>query len=165
MNTVKIGVIGTGHLGKLHVKMLAQNSNCTFAGIFDKNPEQAMLCAETYKVPVFSTIDSLLDAVDAVTIASITSTHYEVAKLCIERGIHVFIEKPITVLISEAEELVLLAAEKNVNIQVGHIERFNPALLSLNDYPLEPLFIQSDRLSQFNPRGYRCCSCSRSHDP
>lgn len=153
MNTVKIGVIGTGHLGKLHVKMLSQNSNCTFVGVFDKNPEQARLCGEEYHVPVFETLESLIGAVEAVTIASITSAHYEVAKQCIENGIHVFIEKPITVHISEAEELVLLAAEKHVNIQVGHIERFNPALLSLNDYSLEPLFIQSDRLSQFNPRG------------
>jgi len=150
---LKIGVIGTGHLGKLHVKMLTQNSDCEFVGIYDTSTEQAKQCAELYNVAVFAELEQLLSAVEAVTIASITSTHYEVAKKCIEKGVHVFIEKPITVHISEAEELCMLAGEKKVNIQVGHIERFNPALLSLNDYPLAPLFIQSDRLAQFNPRG------------
>lgn len=153
MEKVKIGVIGTGHLGKLHVKMLTQNKDCEFIGIYDSSAEQAKLCAETYNVAVFEDMDTFLASVDAVTIASITSTHHEVAKRCLEKGIHVFIEKPITVHIHEAQELCKIAAERHLNIQVGHIERFNPALLSLNDYPLTPLFVQSDRLAQFNPRG------------
>lgn len=153
MGTLRTGVIGTGHLGKLHVKMLTQIPESDFAGIFDSIPENLAACASEYNVKPFSSLEELLDAVDAVSIAATTTAHYDIAKKCLAHGKHVLVEKPITAHIYEAEELVALANAKNLNLQVGHIERFNPAMISLENYPLKPMFIQSDRLAQFNPRG------------
>ena len=150
---LKIGVIGTGHLGKLHTKMFTEIENCELVGIYDSNSEQAKNVSEEFKVSAISSIDELLDKVDAVSIAAITSAHYEIAKKCLEKGIHVFVEKPITATIPQAEELVKISNDKKLNLQVGHIERFNPALVSMEKYMLEPKFIQTDRLAQFNPRG------------
>ena len=153
MEKLKLGVIGTGHLGKLHVKMFKQIESCELIGIYDKNLEQAKSVGEEFDIEVFEDLNNLLDEVDAVSIASITSAHHELAKECLNRNIHVFVEKPITVTIPEAEELVAISNEKNLNLQVGHIERFNPALISLEKFILKPMFIQTDRLAQFNPRG------------
>ena len=153
MEKLKIGVIGTGHLGKLHTKMFTEIENCELVGIYDSNSEQAKNVSEEYKVLAANSIDELLDKVDAVSIAAITSAHYEIAKKCFEKDIHVFVEKPITATIPQAEELVKISNDKNLNLQVGHIERFNPALVSMEKYMLEPKFIQTDRLAQFNPRG------------
>jgi predicted dehydrogenase len=153
MNKLKVGVIGVGHLGKLHTKMFLSIKNCEFVGIYDINETNAQATENEFKVKAFENVETLLDSVDAVSIAVTTSAHYEVAKKCIERGIHVFIEKPISSTIVEAEELVKLASDKKLTLQVGHIERFNPALVSLEKYIVNPLFIQGDRLSQFNPRG------------
>ena len=102
---------------------------------------------------LFSSIDELLNSVQAVSIAATTSAHYEIAEKCFEKNINVFVEKPITATIEQAEELVKIAEDKKLKLQVGHIERFNPALLSLEKYINQPMFIQTDRLSQFNPRG------------
>ena len=96
---------------------------------------------------------NMLAKVDAVSIAVTTSAHFQVAEKCLENNKHVFIEKPITSLISEGEKLVKMAADKKLIIQVGHIERFNPALLAVEEFIIQPMFIQSDRLAQFNPRG------------
>ncbi len=153
MDKLSIGVIGVGHLGKLHSKMFSQISNCNFIGVFDSNPEQAKLVADEFGVKHFNTIEELLSNVKAVSIAATTTAHYEVAKKCFEKNIHVFVEKPITAAIEEGEELVKLAKEKNLKFQVGHIERFNQGLLSLESFISDPMFIQSDRLAQFNPRG------------
>jgi predicted dehydrogenase len=153
MKKVRVGVLGTGHLGKLHTKMLNQIPVCNFVGIYDSNAEQVKIAANEYRVKAFSKIDELLNSVDAVSIAATTSAHYELAKKCFEKNIHVFVEKPITATIEQAEELVKISEDKNLKLQVGHIERFNPALLSLEKYIKEPMFIQTDRLSQFNPRG------------
>jgi predicted dehydrogenase len=153
MEKLSIGVIGVGHLGKLHSKMFSQISNCDFVGVFDANQEQAELVAKEFKVKSFNSIDELLASVKAVSIAATTTAHYEVAKKCFEKNIHVFVEKPITATIEEGEKLVKLANDKNLKFQVGHIERFNPGLLSLESYISDPMFIQSDRLAQFNPRG------------
>ena len=153
MEKLSIGVIGVGHLGKLHSKMFNEISNCEFVGVFDSNPEQAKLVADESGVKAFSSIDELLSKIKAVSIAATTSAHYEVAKKCFEKNIHVFVEKPITATIEQGEELVKIAKEKKLKFQVGHIERFNPGLLSLESFISDPMFIQSDRLSQFNPRG------------
>ncbi len=153
MAKLKIGVIGTGHLGKLHTKMFNQIDNCELLGVYDENKNTAKQAADEYSSKAFDDLDKLLDSVQAVSIAATTSAHYELAKKCLEKGLHVFVEKPITVTIPEAEEIVKLAAEKDLNLQVGHIERFNPALLSLEKFILQPMFIQTDRLAQFNPRG------------
>ena len=153
MEKLSIGVIGVGHLGKLHSKMFNEISNCNFVGVFDSNQEQAKSVADEFGVKSFESIDELLSNVKAVSVAATTTAHYEVAKKCFEKNIHVFVEKPITATIEEGEELVKLAKEKNLKFQVGHIERFNPGLLSLESFISDPMFIQSDRLAQFNPRG------------
>ena len=153
MEKLSVGVIGVGHLGKLHTKMFKQINNCELVGVFDSNPEQTKLVAGEFVIQSFNSIDELLSKVKAVSIAATTSAHYEVAKKCFENNIHVFVEKPITATIEQGEELVKVAADKKLKFQVGHIERFNPGLLSLESFISDPMFIQSDRLSQFNPRG------------
>jgi predicted dehydrogenase len=153
MEKLKIGVIGTGHLGKLHTKMFQQIPGCELTGIFDTNQENLVNVAKEFNVKAFGSFNDMLDSVDAVSIAVTTSAHFQVAKECLQRNKHIFIEKPITSLISEGEEIVKTAAEKKLIIQVGHIERFNPALLAVEQFLTDPMFIQSDRLAQFNPRG------------
>lgn len=153
MEKLKVGIAGTGHLGKLHAKMFTAIPNCKLTGVYDLNQLQSKVVSEEFGTEVFNNLNDLLKEVDAVSIAATTSAHYDLAMECLGAGKHIFIEKPITATIPQAEELVKLAAEKNLNLQVGHIERFNPALVSLEKYILEPKFIQTDRLAQFNPRG------------
>jgi len=153
MSKLKTGVIGTGHLGKLHTKMFKSIDNCELVGIFDANPDQAKTVSYEFSISSFTSLDELLKQVDAVSIAATTTAHFELSKKCFENGIHVFIEKPITATIKEAEELVQLSEKNKLNLQVGHIERFNPALVAMEKYISDPKFIQTDRLAQFNPRG------------
>lgn len=153
MEKIKIGVIGTGHLGKLHTKMYSQIDTCELIGVYDINMEEAKLTAQEFGTKIFEDLNDLLNSVNAVSIAASTNSHYEIAKECLEKGLHVFVEKPITATIPQAEELVNMSSQKSLNLQVGHIERFNPALLALEKYISNPLFIQTDRLAQFNPRG------------
>ncbi len=153
MENLKIGIIGTGYLGKLHSKLLVDAEEADFVGVYDLDKAEAKKVADTNGVTSFEDLEMLLNSVDAVIIVTPTPTHYKIAKEALLKGKHVFIEKPITVEVTEAEELVEIAAENKLKIQVGHIERFNPALLSLEKYKLEPLFMQTDRLAQFNPRG------------
>lgn len=153
MNKINIGVVGTGHLGKLHTKLFKEIETCNLIGINDINTHQVNKVADEFGVNVVNSLDDLLEKVDAVSIAATTSAHYDLAKKCLNAGKHVFIEKPITATIPEAEEIVKLADSLNLNLQVGHIERFNPALVSMEKYINEPRFIQTDRLAQFNPRG------------
>lgn len=150
---VNIGVIGSGHLGKLHTKMFKETKNSFLSGIFDIDHSKAKAVAEEFDAEVYDSLEGLLQKVDAVSIAATTTAHYEIAKRCLDSGKHIFIEKPITATIPQAEELVNLASSSNLNLQVGHIERFNPALLSVEKYINDPKFIQTDRLAQFNPRG------------
>ena len=153
MGKLKVGVIGTGHLGKIHTKLFKEVDNCEFVGVFDQNIEKRNAVAAEFDVKAFENIDNLINTIDAVSIVATTSAHYDLVKSALNAGKHVFVEKPITAQIWEAEEIVKLADEKNLILQVGHIERFNPALISLEKYELNPLFIQTDRLAQFNPRG------------
>ncbi len=153
MKKIKTGVIGTGHLGSLHVKMLKNIESAELLGVYDSSPEKAASCANEYGITVFNTLEELVQQCEAASIAVTTTAHYSVAKFCLEHGLDVFIEKPVTATIEEAEKLVALATEKGKLIQVGHIERFNPAILAIDKYNLEPKFIQTDRLAQFNPRG------------
>jgi predicted dehydrogenase len=153
MAKLKIGVIGVGHLGKLHAKMFQQISNCELVGVYDSNPENLAAVSKEFNITPFGGINDMLGQVDAVSIAVTTSAHFEVAEKCLESNKHVFIEKPITSLITDGEKLVKMAADKKLKIQVGHIERFNPALLAVEQFISNPMFIQSDRLAQFNPRG------------
>ncbi len=153
MKKIKAGVIGTGHLGKIHTKLFKEVEQCEFIGIYDLDYERAKTVAVEFGVKAFKELDELLAEVDAVDIVATTSAHYKVVKQAFEKHKHVFVEKPITAQIWEAEELVKEADDKKLVFQVGHIERFNPALLALEKYELNPLFVQTDRLAQFNPRG------------
>lgn len=153
MKKIKTAVIGTGHLGKLHTKLLREVENCEFVGIYDKDTAKANEVGKEFNVNVIENLDDVFAKAEAVSIVATTSAHYELCKAALEKGVHVFVEKPITAQIWEGEEIVKLAHEKKLKLQVGHIERFNPALLSLEQYNLNPMFVQSDRLAQFNPRG------------
>lgn len=153
MKTCKVGVIGVGHLGSLHAKMFAQIPSVELVGLLDTDTDRAKKIAKELNTRSFDTLDHLLENVEAVSIAATTSTHATLARRAIDCGVHVFIEKPITSTIAEAQELISLAKDRGVKIQVGHIERFNPALLALEKYDLRPMFVESHRLAQFNPRG------------
>ena len=153
MSTLAIGVIGVGHLGSLHAKLLRDVPGVKLAGIYDERPGHAAKVAAELGTTAYPDIDALLAASEAVTIATPTSTHAAVAALAIEHGRHVMIEKPITATVAEAEELCAHARRKGVTVQVGHIERFNAAILALDKFELHPLFVESHRLAQFNPRG------------
>ena len=153
VNELSLGVIGVGHLGSLHAKMLADIPNVHLAGVFDLDAERARKVASEYGTHAFENLDELFRHVDAATIASTTSAHFAIARQALSCGKHLFIEKPITETTDEADQLCRLAATKGVQIQVGHIERFNPAILALEKYPINPLFVESHRLAQFNPRG------------
>ena len=151
---LRIGVVGTGHLGSLHAKMYSEISAAAFIGAFDTDKAKCDAAVSHYPgVKSFSSLDDLLASVDAVSVATVTSQHFEVAKRALNAGVHVLIEKPITQTVAEADELIALAKAKGCTIQVGHIERFNPAILALESYGLRPMFIESHRLAQFNPRG------------
>lgn len=153
MDKLPIGVIGVGHLGSLHAKMLAHIPSAALVGVYDLNSERAEMVAREYGTKAFATISDLLERVQAVCIVTPTSEHFAMARLAIECGRHVFIEKPMTSSVAEAEDLVERARHSSVKVQVGHIERFNPAILALEHYHLNPMFVESHRLAQFNPRG------------
>ncbi|MGA7161010.1 MAG: Gfo/Idh/MocA family oxidoreductase [Bacteroidota bacterium] len=151
---LRVGVVGVGHLGSLHAKMYSEITAAVFVGAYDTDKSKCDTVVPQYPgVKSYSTLDDLLANVDAVSVATVTSQHFEVAKRALNAGIHVLIEKPITQTVSEADELISLAKAKERIIQVGHIERFNPAILALESYDLKPMFIESHRLAQFNPRG------------
>lgn len=153
MKKVKIGVVGTGHLGSLHVKMLKNIENAELVGVYDSSYEKSETCAREHGVKNFARETDLFAGCEAVCIAVTTTAHYEVASRALAAGLDVFIEKPMTATIEEGEKLVALAKRNGRLIQVGHIERFNPAILAVEGYNLDPKFIQTDRLAQFNPRG------------
>ena len=153
MATLKLGVAGLGHLGSLHAKMLSTATGATLAAVYDVDPATAERVAEEYGARVAVDLDDLLGSVDALSIATPTSTHFDIAAEAIRRGKPVFLEKPITKTVEQARELNALAKEHGVIIQVGHIERFNPAIVALDGYNIAPLFVESHRLAQFNPRG------------
>jgi predicted dehydrogenase len=150
---LKIGVVGVGHLGRHHARVFSQMENCELVGIHDKVFERAQEIANLYNVKAYESYEDLLDAVDAVDIAATTTWHYDLAKPALLKNCHVFLEKPITSEIKQAEELLTLAKERNLFIQVGHIERFNPVILKVEDEIKNPMFIESHRLAPFNPRG------------
>lgn len=149
---LKTGVIGTGHLGRIHAMLWKQCEIADLVGIYESNPERAKEIADEFDTKAFTSIDELLNEVDAVTISVPTIYHYEVAVQCLNAGVHTLIEKPITATNDEANKLIELAEEKNVLVQVGHVERFNPAIAALNKVELQPLFIEAHRLAQFKPR-------------
>jgi predicted dehydrogenase len=150
---VKIGVIGVGHLGQHHVRIFKEIAGCELVGIHDQNEERAAEISRANNVRAYHDYESLLDDIDAIDIAVTTVHHYRLARTALQKGKHLFIEKPITTTLAEAEELLALAREKNLKIQVGHIERFNPIVLKIADEISDPMFIESHRLAPFTPRG------------
>lgn len=152
MQKLRISVIGAGHLGKIHTKLWKSNENIELVGIYDIDPKVSAQIAREFSCKQFKSLDEVIANSDAVTIATPTSNHYRTARQMLEHKIHCFIEKPITSTYKEAQQLLLLAAEHKVLIQVGHVERFNPALIALNNEEISPIFIEVHRLSQFKPR-------------
>ena len=150
---VNIGVIGVGHLGVHHASHLAKIKNANLVGVFDTNLERAEEISKKINTAIFQSVDNLLENVEAVSIVTPTSTHRDVAEKCIKKGKHVFIEKPITSSVKDAEHLIELSKKHNVIIQVGHIERFNPALLALSNLEIDPKYIEVHRMAPFMSRG------------
>lgn len=150
---LKAGVLGAGHLGKIHLRLLQQSENYELIGFYDASPEVRKAIANEFGYTPFDTMESLIEACDMVDVVTPTTFHYECAKKVITAGKHLFIEKPITNTIEEAEELLSLSRKHNVLGQVGHVERFNPAFMSVNNAIQSPMFIEAHRLAEFNPRG------------
>lgn len=149
---IKVGVIGAGHLGKIHLNILS-TSNFNLIGFYDTDVSNSEKLASEKGYQFFKNIDSLIDSIDAAVIVSPTITHFEIAKKCIENGKHIFIEKPLTTNSKEARIINKLAKEKNIIGQVGFVERYNQAFISCREFIDTPKFIESHRLSDFNPRG------------
>jgi predicted dehydrogenase len=151
---IKIGIAGCGHLGKLHAKMHTMLPDVSeLIGVYDINPDAVKASSEMNKCKGFNNLEELLPLVDGVVVAVATQAHYEVAKKCLLAGKHIFIEKPITATVEQGIELVKMAKEKGLLIQVGQIERYNPAFSQLKNFEIEPKFIEAHRLAPFNPRG------------
>lgn len=154
---LNIGLAGCGHLGAIHAKLLNDlcysKDNCNFEGVYDIDKSKAEKVSSEYKVKTFEYTDELLNNINTLVIAATTSAHFDIAKKALGKNINLFIEKPVTSNSAEAKELISISEDKQGKIQVGHVERFNPALTSLSKYELKPLFIESHRLAQFNPRG------------
>ncbi|HTA27468.1 MAG TPA: Gfo/Idh/MocA family oxidoreductase [Bacteroidia bacterium] len=150
---LKIGVIGAGHLGKIHLKQIKEIPHYQLVGFFDTDAAVAKKVSEELGVPSFSSAVELIKNVDVVDVVVPTVAHCEYASLALRQFKHVFIEKPLAVDVEEAKSLVALAREANVKTQVGHVERFNPAFLAVKDRCDNPMFIEAHRLAVFNPRG------------
>ncbi len=149
---MKIGLVGVGHLGKIHLKCLL-NTKFEFVGFYDPNEDIRKSISETHQIKAYDELDALIADVDCIDVVSPTVFHYEIAKKAIIAGKHVFIEKPLTETLEQAEELVALSQKHNVKVQVGHVERYNPAIRSLRNIDFKPKFIEGHRLALFNPRG------------
>ncbi len=150
---LKAGVLGAGHLGKIHLKLLNQSDQYELVGFYDADESNSKKVVDEFGYRHFDSNDALIDAVDMVDIVTPTLSHYDCAIKAIENGKHIFIEKPITKTVEEAEEIRRLLAENNLRGQVGHVERFNPAFLAVKDQLINPMFIETHRLAEFNPRG------------
>ncbi len=150
---LKVGVLGAGHLGKIHLRLLQQSEKFELVGFYDENQENGAKIAAEFGYKQFETIAKLIHAVDVIDIVTPTLSHYKCARVAIKSGKHVFIEKPISNTVEEAEEIIALANEYNVKGQVGHVERFNPAFIATKNMIENPMFIETHRLAEFNPRG------------
>jgi predicted dehydrogenase len=151
---LKIGVVGAGHLGKIHIRLILElKERFQLIGFFDTNKENAALVSSTYGITSFESYDALLGKIDCVVIVTPTLSHYDCTAKALRKSTHVFIEKPLTETIEEAKSLIDLAHEAGVIGQVGHVERFNPAFQAAVPYFNNPMFIESHRLAEFNPRG------------
>jgi predicted dehydrogenase len=147
---LKIGVLGAGHLGKIHINLLKEISAFELVGFYDPDQDKA---DQIKDVKYFSSMDDLMEKCDVIDIVTPTVNHYECAVKALRNSKHIFIEKPLANTIQEAKDMMGLAEEANVKVQVGHVERFNPAFIAAQGFIKQPLFIETHRLAQFNPRG------------
>ncbi|MGE4346247.1 MAG: Gfo/Idh/MocA family protein [Flavobacteriaceae bacterium] len=150
---LKIGVLGAGHLGKIHLRLLNQSSKYELVGFYDPNSENAQKVSAEFGYRKFDSIEELIENVDVVDIVTPTLSHYDCAVMAIKKGKYIFLEKPISNTVAEAEHIISLTKEYNVKGQVGHVERFNPAFKAVKDKINNPMFIETHRLAEFNPRG------------
>lgn len=150
---LKVGVLGAGHLGKIHLRLLQESQKYELMGFYDADIMNGKKVADEFGYSYFDNINKLIDVVDVVDIVTPTLSHYECAKKAMEKGKHIFIEKPITNTLEEAKELLVMEEKYGVKGQVGHVERFNPAFTAVKDSINEPMFIETHRLAEFNPRG------------
>ena len=150
---LKVAVFGTGHLGKFHLNNWKEIEGVELVGFYDPNDRAAKAVAEKYQLQRYADAEELMSLCDAADIVAPTNYHFELCEMAVRKGKHVFVEKPMCNTMEEANELVKLVREANVKLQVGHVERFNPAFLAVKDLQLNPMFIEVHRLSQFNPRG------------
>ncbi len=149
----KFGVLGAGHLGKIHIKCILESEELELTGFYDPDEGVSSEVEKQFGIKRFSSADELINNSQVVDIVTPTISHFDNAAKAIKNSKHVFIEKPLTTSLKEAKELISLATEANVKVQVGHVERFNPAFLSASEYITNPMFIETHRLAQFNPRG------------
>lgn len=150
---LKIGVLGAGHLGKIHLKCIKEIPQFTLCGFYDPDTNIAGRVEQEFGIKHFSSVEDLADAVDVVDIVTPTISHFDCASISILKKRHVFIEKPVVTTLEQARDLIRMASEAKVKVQVGHVERFNPAFLAAEPYFSGPMFIEGHRLAQFNPRG------------
>ncbi|MEH6747035.1 MAG: Gfo/Idh/MocA family oxidoreductase [Maribacter arcticus] len=150
---LKVGVLGAGHLGKIHLRLLNESKKYELIGFHDADNANGEKVSADFGYTYFKNLDDLIDAVDVIDIVTPTLSHYECAKKSIEKGKHIFIEKPITHTLEEANSLLALETKHGVKGQVGHVERFNPAFTAVKNAIKQPMFIESHRLAEFNPRG------------
>jgi len=150
---LKVGVLGAGHLGKIHLRLLNSSEKYALVGFYDPDAINGKQVADEFGYPYFDNINALIDAVDVIDIVTPTLSHYDCASKAMTKGKHVFIEKPITNTLDEAEALLVLEKTHNVKGQVGHVERFNPAFIAVKESIKDPMFIETHRLAEFNPRG------------
>jgi predicted dehydrogenase len=153
LRPLRAAVIGAGYLGNFHAQKYAALDGASLAGVVDTDAARASAVAHRVGTRAFTDYRELLGGIDVASIVVPTEAHYEVAKVCLEAGVHILVEKPVTRSVQEAAELVALAERKGLVFQVGHLERFNPAILAIRDRITRPLFIESDRLAVFKPRG------------
>ena len=152
-NMLKVGVLGAGHLGKIHLRLLNASEKYDLIGFYDPDAINGTAVAQEFGYKYFDNINALIDAVDVVDIVTPTLSHFDCAKRAMEQGKHVFLEKPITNTLEEAEQLLEFEKKYNVKGQVGHVERFNPAFSAVKGAIKNPMFIETHRLAEFNPRG------------
>ncbi len=150
---LKVGVFGVGHLGKFHLNNWKEIEDVELVGFYDPDDENAKTVAAGFNVKRFENIDALLNRIDAADIVAPTNFHFELCEAAIKKGKHVFVEKPMADTIEHGKQLVQMVTEAGVKLQVGHVERFNPAFLALKNVELNPMFIEVHRLAQFNARG------------
>ncbi|MBE9483874.1 MAG: Gfo/Idh/MocA family oxidoreductase, partial [Bacteroidetes bacterium] len=150
---LKIGVLGAGHLGKIHIKCIQQIPDYELCGFYDPDDENAAKVEKEFGIKRYDVLSNLIEDVEVVDIVTPTISHFECASEALKKTRHVFIEKPVVTTLDEARKLIALSEEANIKVQVGHVERFNPAFIAARPYFDQPMFIETHRLAQFNPRG------------